>query len=191
MILETGIAYLCGSVPFGLLLSNYFGNGKLRSSGSGNIGATNVVRTQGKVLGGLTFLLDGLKGIIPLLIFKNESPVVLFAAAVLGHMFSVWLKFKGGKGISTFFGGLLAISPLTSIISMLVWLSVFLMTKISSLSGLIAIFVGSLIFAYNNHEYYNIYEWTVFSIVPICIFIKHHDNILRLIKGEENRIAKE
>lgn len=189
MILDICVSYLCGSIPFGLILSNCFGNGKLRSLGSGNIGATNVVRTQGKILGGLTFLLDGLKGIIPFLLLKSDYPTVIFAAVVLGHMFPIWLRFKGGKGISTFFGAMLAVNPVVSIISMFIWLCTFLLSEISSLSGLVAISIGSLIFIYRNGYTYNTWECIAFLIIPVCIILKHHENIMRLINGEEKAIS--
>lgn len=184
------VAYICGSIPFGLIISNIFGNGRLREQGSGNIGATNVVRTQGKLLGGLTFLLDGIKGGVPFLLFPDERPSLLFAIAVFGHMFPVWLKFKGGKGIATFLGALLFWQPYIAIISMCSWFVIFKTTRISSLSGLGSVLIGYIIFAVycKSTTTFDTVDFVLFSSVILAIFVKHTDNIKRLINKEEKSL---
>ena len=192
-MVELLISYLFGSIPFGLILSNFCGNGKLRSQGSGNIGATNVLRTQGKILGFTTFFLDALKGAIPLLIFKNaDYQAYIFLAAVCGHMFPIWLKFQGGKGISTFFGALAIFQPYSFPLAILAWIITFKITRLSSLSGLISVGFSTILFAaiclVYEKDAYGIYDFLAFFATAILIFVKHKDNIKRLISGQEGKI---
>ena len=195
MIFRIILAYLLGSIPFGLLLSEAFGNGKLRESGSKNIGATNVLRTQGKFLGFLTFLLDFLKGALACwLLFTEDINTNLFiiAAPVIGHMFPIWLKFKGGKGIATYFGVLLAIDPIVFFSTVSVWILVFLAMRISSLAGILS--SASSLLMYSVLKYISHQEImpviAVLSDLVIIILIKHKANIIRLLKNEEAALCK-
>ena len=195
MIFRIILAYLLGSIPFGLLLSEAFGNGKLRESGSKNIGATNVLRTQGKFLGFLTFLLDFLKGALACwLLFTEDININLFiiAAPVIGHMFPIWLKFKGGKGIATYFGVLLAIDPIVFFSTVSVWILVFLAMRISSLAGILS--SASSLLMYSVLKYISHQEImpviAVLSALVIIILIKHKANIIRLLKNEEAALCK-
>lgn len=192
-MVELLISYLFGSIPFGLILSNFCGNGKLRSQGSGNIGATNVLRTQGKMLGFATFFLDAVKGAVPLLIFKDvDFQAYIMLAAVCGHMFPVWLKFKGGKGISTFFGSLSTFQPYSFPFAILAWIITFKITRLSSLSGLISVGTSVLMFAavclVYEKDTYGIYDFLAFLMTGALIFYRHKDNIKRLMSGEEGKI---
>ena len=191
MILNLAAAYLIGSIPFGLILSEVFGKGNLREKGSGNIGATNVLRTQGKLLGLATFLLDFLKAYAACRFFSTENEnvnLLILAAPVIGHMFPVWLKFKGGKGVASYFGVLFFLNPLLFLGTILVWCTVFLFTKISSISGLVSIIASICIFSamkyFEHAEFLN--QSIVLSVLAVLIIIKHKQNIIRLIKHEEN-----
>ena len=184
------LAYLLGSVPFGLILSKLFGNGKLRESGSKNIGATNVMRTQGKVLGFLTFFLDFAKGAIAIYFFQPDHELVrlvVIAAPVAGHMFPVWLNFKGGKGIATYFGILCALNMYVFFATALVWSFVFAISKTSSIAGLTSVILSSVIFFFAEHKcnlvFFN--QLCVLIVLIVVIIVKHHDNIKRLIKKNE------
>lgn len=177
-------AYLFGSIPFGLILVHLFGSGDLRSEGSGNIGATNVMRTQEKRwLGILTFVCDALKGAVPvwLSLASGVAPIAGLAA-VIGHIFPVFLKFRGGKGVATSFGVFLSLTPVVGIIAVIAWMTAFLMTKISAVAGLssvITAFVASL-------ALYGVCatSFIYFAIMAIVIF-RHIDNIRRIIGKEE------
>jgi glycerol-3-phosphate acyltransferase PlsY len=190
------IAYLAGSIPFGLVLSELFGKGNLRKKGSKNIGATNVLRTQGKVLGFLTFFLDFLKGMIPCYFLESGNEIVnlmIIAAPVLGHIFPVWLKFKGGKGVATFFGVICAMHFSVFIGAVTMWIAVFAITKISSIAGLVSILFSCLIFFLVSYcsfcgEDGNFHQLYVVLSLAVIIFIKHHDNIKRLVNKKEMKI---
>ena len=180
-----GFAYLMGSIPFGLLVAKYAGIGDIRQQGSGNIGATNVLRNGGKKLGGITLALDVLKGFIPVLlarIFGSDWGAAFAAlAAVLGHVFPVWLKFKGGKGVATTLAVYAALSPGLFIFAGIAWLSVFFISRISSLSSismLIATPVVALFFVKGSVIFVSI-------ILSALVIYKHKENILRLMRGEE------
>ncbi|MDR2794765.1 MAG: glycerol-3-phosphate 1-O-acyltransferase PlsY [Holosporaceae bacterium] len=182
-------AYLVGSIPFGLLLAIFFGNGKLREIGSKNIGATNVLRTQGKCLGILTFLLDFLKGyaVFHYICPDNElaSPALLMAP-VLGHMFPPWLKFNGGKGVASYFGVLCALDVRVFLIALFIWIIIFFIWKISSVSSLISICMSSLFFYYLNHSHLLfINHLCALIILSIIIVVRHHENIKRLLQDKE------
>lgn len=190
-------AYLCGSIPFGLVLSSLFGKGDLRSEGSGNIGATNVLRTQGKLLGFMTFLLDAIKGIIPVLYCTHSSEAmysyIIFTVVIIGHVFPIWLKFKGGKGIATFFGALIALHPLFGLLSIAVWFITFKLSQISSLSGLVSVTAGFIMLVIHTCCNQNFKPLDLLNTLPILfavliIFYKHLDNIKRLLSGTENKI---
>lgn len=186
---EAFVAYLIGSIPFGLLLSNVFGDGSLRSRGSGNIGATNVLRTQGKLMGGVTFALDAAKGVIPILLMPGADPIYLFCAAVIGHMFPVWLAFNGGKGVSTFLGALAAVLPILAVLTIAVWILVFKLYKTSSISSLVAVLFADIAFGFTCFisNVYGLYDFIFFTVVVVIIFARHRSNIMRLIAGNENK----
>ena len=180
-------SYLLGSIPFGLLFSKIFGLGDIRNVGSGNIGATNVLRTGNKVAAILTLFFDIFKGALALIITKNfyiDLIFLSFIAVYLGHIFPIWLKFKGGKGVATFIGGLIIINYKICIIFLISWALITKIFKISSLSALIAFFI---IFIYSV-----IFEQKDFMILMsfflVINFFTHRQNIIRLIKGEETKI---
>ena len=183
----TMLAYLLGSIPFGFLLSYFFNKTDPRINGSNNIGATNIARLNGWKLGLTTLILDVLKAFIPLkiLLYYSSNLFTLFSLAIFfGHIFPIWLKFKGGKGIAVFIGILLAISYLHGLIFLTTWLLIALGFKYSSLSALIASIVV-LIFSFIND---NILITNLILALNIIIFLKHKDNIIRLINKKETRI---
>lgn len=186
-------AYLIGSIPFGLIFSNIFGNGNLRESGSKNIGATNVLRTQGKFLGGMTFLFDFAKGFFACYLLQTDSDLInllIIAAPVVGHIFPIWLKFKGGKGVATYFGVICALNIYVFLGTILIWSIIFIITKVSSIAGLSSVIASCVIFffiKYKNHlDFIN--QLYVLIIIVMVIIVKHHDNIRRLIKKKELKI---
>lgn len=187
------IAYLIGSIPFGLILSNVFGDGRLRERGSKNIGATNVLRTQGKFLGGLTLLLDFLKAFLPcyfLCTNSGISNVLTLAAPVIGHMFPVWLKFRGGKGVASYFGVLCALDFRTFLLTGVLWLVLFRKFRISSLACLLSVMLSCGIFACSKRlehsDFFN--QVCVLMLLAVFIIIKHHENIKRLLSGKELKL---
>ena len=181
-----GIAYFFGSIPFGLILSNLFGNKMLREKGSGNIGATNVFRTQGKILGGLTFILDSSKGAIPVLLCHNEDmKILVMCIAIFAQMYPVWLKFNGGKGIATFLGALMAFNPIYGIVSIFTWAVIFFTIKISAVAGLSSCLVGTFLCILNIHDVSS--EFSATNIIAILfiyllIIYRHKTNIRNLLK---------
>ncbi|MBM3617845.1 MAG: glycerol-3-phosphate 1-O-acyltransferase PlsY [Alphaproteobacteria bacterium] len=188
-ILVALIAYLLGSIPCGLLLSKKMGEGDLRNIGSGNIGATNALRTGNKKLAALTLLLDMLKGTAAVVIAKFIAPEYALLAglvAVLGHIFPVWLKFKGGKGVATGLGIMLGLSPLVFLLAVLTWLAVFKWKRISSLSALTA-YTLAPIYAALSHQLH--LALLLFAVAAI-IFATHRQNIQRLLVGEEKPFTK-
>lgn len=186
-------AYLLGSVPFGLILSNLFGNGKLRNSGSQNIGTTNVMRTQGKTLGILTFLLDFGKGAAAVYLLHADKMwlnIAIAAAPVIGHIFPVWLKFKGGKGIATYFGILLPLSQATLIATLIAWILGFVVSKISAVGGMISVMASLLVFYLTEAQKgaFSINMLYVLTILVVVIIFRHKENIQKLLKY--SKIAK-
>lgn len=181
-------AYLLGSIPFGLIFSELFGSGGLREKGSGNIGSTNVLRTQGKLLGAMTLVCDFSKAFIPCYFFDSGDLIcnlLILVAPTIGHMFPVWLKFKGGKGVATFLGTIGAISWAVLLGAVLVWGAVFVACRISSVSCLIAVSSSLLIYRYIQND---IFTMSVLIFLVILIFIKHKDNLIRLHNNQEKRI---
>ena len=177
--------YLIGSVPFGLVLSKILNKSDPRLVGSKNIGATNIVRTSGWKLGLLTLIFDVLKGFIPVVVLKNnfieQSFIILFI--FLGHLFPIWIKFKGGKGIAVIIGCLFGYKFFYGLIFSLVWLVTALVSKYSSLSALVAsLSILIIIFAENDNIF------LILFIIVTMIFLKHISNIKRLLKGNELKI---
>ena len=185
IILILLICYLIGSIPFGLVLSKLLNKSDPRLVGSKNIGATNIVRTSGWKLGLLTLMLDVLKGYIPVLVLKNylidQSFVILFI--FLGHLFPIWIKFKGGKGIAVIIGCLFGYNFFYGLIFSLIWLFTALVSKYSSLSALVAsLSILIIIYAENDNFF------SILFIIVTMIFLKHANNIKRLFKGNELKI---
>lgn len=181
--------YLLGSIPFGLVLTRLAGLGDVRKIGSGNIGATNVLRTGRKDLAALTLLLDAAKGALAALVGGYWGPdlmVLAAAGAFLGHLFPVWLRFNGGKGVATFLGILLALAWPVGLITCLVWLASALLFRISSLAALLAA-LGAPIFMYflGGQQ-----KAEVVAFMTFLILIRHHENIRRLFNGTEPRIGR-
>ena len=180
-------SYILGSIPFGLIYTRIAGLGDVRKIGSGNIGATNVLRTGNKKLAVFTLLSDVAKGSIAVLItekFYSEFILMSFLIVYLGHIFPVWLKFKGGKGVATFIGGILVVNYILCIIFLITWAAVVKVFKISSLSAIVA-FVATLLATfvlYERNLSLLMFFFTIFSIYT------HKDNIKRIILGEESKI---
>ena len=180
------ISYLMGSIPFGLILTKIFLNKDIREIGSGNIGATNVLRTGNKAIGYSTLLLDVLKAVAPVVYVKIFYQDFLYIASLcvfLGHIFPIWLKFKGGKGVATYLGILFAINFYFGIIFILSWLVTFFITKFSSLSSLIgaaSIPIYLLILTQFDQVIF-------FTIIFVLIFFTHRENIKRLKNKEETK----
>jgi glycerol-3-phosphate acyltransferase PlsY len=181
--------YLLGSVPFGLFFTRLSGAGDIRAVGSGNIGATNVLRTGKKWAAAATLLCDGAKGAAAVLIARWALPpgAETFAAlgAVLGHIFPVWLKFHGGKGVATFLGISLALYWPVGLLVAAIWLGAALIWRISSLAALIAIALSPLLFVLFHKDAYA----ALTLLLSVLIYVMHRENILRLLKGEEPRIG--
>ena len=181
--------YLSGSVPYGLILGKMAGLGDIRQSGSGNIGATNVLRVGGKYLAIATLLLDALKGAVPVLVAKQvhmDYGVMVGLGAFIGHLFPVWLRFKGGKGVAVALGITFALSWQVGLILCLTWLAMALFSQYSSLSALMAFGLSPLIAAYLTEDS----QITLFMLlISIMVWIKHRDNIKRLIAGTESKIV--
>jgi acyl phosphate:glycerol-3-phosphate acyltransferase len=182
------IGYLCGSIPFGLILTKAAGLGDVRSIGSGNIGATNVLRTGNKRIAALTLLFDGLKGAAPVLLlnyFGNpQASMIAGLAAMAGHIFPVWLGFKGGKGVATSLGVLFGLYWPLGLIFIALWIAFAFAFRISSLAGLVTSGLTPL-WAYLLGRT-DLLLPTV--LIAIAIWIMHRANIGRLLKGEEPRI---
>jgi glycerol-3-phosphate acyltransferase PlsY len=183
------LGYLLGSIPFGLLLTRAAGLGDIRAIGSGNIGATNVLRTGHKALAAATLLLDAAKGaagvVVGAYLAGVQGACVGGLAAVLGHLFPVWLGFKGGKGVATGFGVLLAAAPLAFLAAGAVWLAVAGLTRISS-AGALAAFAAAPLFAYATSGWPS---GLLALAVGALVWVRHAHNIRRLLAGTEPRIG--
>ncbi len=184
-----GLGYLLGSIPFGLILTRAAGLGDVRSIGSGNIGATNVLRTGNKGLAAATLLLDGLKGTVAVLIADHYfgQAAALFAGlgAFLGHVFPVWLKFKGGKGVATYIGVLAGLAWQGAAVFAAVWLASAFLTRTSSLSALLASIAAPIALAVSGH----VEVAALAALLSLMLLITHRANIRRLVKGEEPKIG--
>ena len=182
------IGYLCGSIPFGLILAKAAGLGDVRKVGSGNIGATNVLRLGNKWIAALTLLLDALKGTIPVLVVGHfgdaQAGIIAGLAAMAGHIFPVWLGFKGGKGVATNVGVLLGLYWPLGLIFIGVWLVLAFLFRFSSLAALVASLLTPFwVFVFGRMEFL----WPT-GLIALAIWIMHRENILRLMKNKEPRI---
>ena len=180
------VSYLMGSIPFGLILTKIFLNKDIREIGSGNIGATNALRTGNKLIGYSTLILDIAKAIIPVIFVKINYPDLIYIAslcAFLGHVFPIWLKFKGGKGVATYVGILFSINLLLGIIFVASWGIIFLMFRYSSLSSI----VGSISIPIYILIIDQISNAIFFGIMFVLIFYTHRENIKRLKNKEESK----
>ena len=178
-------SYLMGSIPFGFILTKIFLKKDIRDIGSGNIGATNALRTGNKSLGYGTLLLDVLKAIIPVIYIKLNYPDYIFITSIfvfIGHVFPLWLKFKGGKGVAPYVGILFSINLIYGILFVSIWIITFLISKYSSLASLIASFTIPIYLLFFNNE-----NLIFFSIMFVLIFYTHRENVKRLKNKEENK----
>ena len=188
VLLALLIGYLLGSIPFGLLLTRAAGKGDIRDVGSGNIGATNVLRTGSKGLAIATLLLDALKGAAAVVIAHKLWPdAVIFAAAgaMIGHLYPVWLRFKGGKGVATLLGVLAPLMPVAALVYAVVWVGLLLILRISSIAGMAAAASAPVTAAVLG-------EQALFPMLlgfALLVIWKHRENIGRLAKGEEPRLG--
>tara|TARA_B100000131_G_scaffold318329_1_gene361991 strand:- start:1528 stop:2103 length:576 start_codon:yes stop_codon:yes gene_type:complete len=179
------ISYLLGSIPFGLLLTKFYLNKDIRSIGSGNIGATNVLRSGNKIIGYATLILDVLKAVIPVIYVKFNHADFIYISSLsvfLGHVFPIWLKFKGGKGVATYVGILFSINLIYGLFFGITWILIFLISKYSSLASLVgslSIPIYLIIFKENQILF--------FVIMFVLIFYTHRENIKRLKNKEENK----
>lgn len=183
------LGYLFGSVPFGLLLTRLAGKGDVRDVGSGNIGATNVLRAGGKGLAAATLLLDCLKSTAAILLARKLWPgAESFAAAgaLIGHLYPVWIKFKGGKGVATLLGILIPLLPIGALVYAVVWLGLLLLVRISSVAGIAAAASAPITAAILGNEVY----FPMLLGFALLVIWKHRTNILRLRAGTEPRIGK-
>ena len=180
------ISYLFGSIPFGLLLTKIFLKKDIREIGSGNIGATNVLRAGNKILGYSTLVLDILKAVLPILyikFFMNDYLYISALSIFIGHVFPIWLKFKGGKGVASYLGILCCLDIFTALIFGVVWISIFILFKFSSLSSLLAsLTIPIFEFFYNSNSDYYFY-----FMMFILIFFTHRENIKRLRNNTESK----
>ena len=179
------ISYLLGSIPFGLLLTKFFLNKDIRNIGSGNIGATNVLRSGNKLIGYTTLCFDIIKALLPVIYIKLNYPDFIYIASLsvfLGHVFPIWLKFKGGKGVATYVGILFSINLIFGIIFGITWILIFLISKYSSLSSLIgSISIPIYLFIFNEEQI------IFFVIMFVLVFYTHRENIKRLKNKEESK----
>jgi glycerol-3-phosphate acyltransferase PlsY len=184
------IGYLFGSIPFGLILTRLAGTQDIRSIGSGSIGATNVLRTGRKSLAAGTLLFDALKGTVAVLIAFRigglNAALLAGLGAFLGHLFPVWLKFRGGKGVAVYIGILLGLIPAGALVFCLIWLATAFTTRYSSLSALVAAFVTPLFLWWFSEPKLT----SLFVVLTLLLFYAHRENIKRLQSGKESRIGE-
>lgn len=183
------VGYLCGSIPFGVILTRLAGTQDLRSIGSGSIGTTNVLRTGRKDLAAATLVGDLLKGTAAVLIaglaWGPSAAMIAAFGAFIGHLFPVWLKFRGGKGVATYIGALLGLLWPAAVGFCVIWLIVAVATRYSSLSALIASLVTPLLLWWFGHPQLA----ALFAVLTVLMWLKHHENIRRLLAGTESKIG--
>src|SRR3954463_3194484 len=188
-LLALVVGYLLGSIPFGLILTKFAGTADLRSIGSGSIGATNVLRTGRKGLAAATLLFDALKGTVAVVIAGYiagpEAAMLAGLGAFLGHLFPVWLKFKGGKGVAVYIGVLIGLFWPAAVVFCLIWLATAATSRYSSLSGLVAAFVTPIFLWWFGHPALA----SLFAVLTLLLFYVHRENIKRLQAGTEGRIG--
>lgn len=187
-LVALAFGYLLGSIPFGLILTRLAGLGDVRQIGSGNIGATNVLRTGNKKLAAATLLLDALKGTVATVIASRwglEAGIAAGFAAFIGHLFPVWLGFKGGKGVATYLGILLGLVPIMLAVFAAVWLAIAYLTRYSSLSALVATAIVPVVLWLTNNEKVAL----LFAVLTLITWWKHRANITRLLNGTESKIG--
>ena len=189
-IIALALGYLLGSIPFGLVLTKLAGAGDVRAIGSGNIGATNVLRTGRKDLAAATLLLDAFKGTAAVLIaaalFSREAVLIAGLGAFLGHLYPVWLRFKGGKGVATFLGCLLGVCWPAALAFIVVWLATAALTKYSSASALVASLAAPLALLLLDQRD----AAELFVALAILLWFRHAENIRRLLDGSEGKIGQ-
>ena len=189
LLLALALGYLLGSIPFGLVLTRLAGKGDVRDIGSGNIGATNVLRTGSKALAAATLVLDCLKGTAAILIARQMWPgTENFAAAgaLIGHLYPVWLRFKGGKGVATLLGVLIPLLPIGALIYAIVWLGLLLLVRISSVAGMVAALSAPISAAILGERLL----FPMFVGFALLVVWKHKANIIRLRTGTEPKVGK-
>ncbi|TCR92813.1 glycerol-3-phosphate 1-O-acyltransferase PlsY [Rhizobium sp. BK376] len=188
-LISLAIGYLLGSIPFGLILTRMAGLGDVRNIGSGNIGATNVLRTGNKGLAAATLLLDAFKATAAALIawklFGEDAGILAGFAAFIGHIFPVWIGFKGGKGVATYIGTLLGVAPLMVVVFAVIWLAIAFTTRYSSLSALVATLVIPVVLWILGADKIA----AAMAIMTVISFWKHKANIARLAAGTETKIG--
>jgi glycerol-3-phosphate acyltransferase PlsY len=189
MLFALALGYLLGSIPFGLVLTRLTGKGDIRAIGSGNIGATNVLRTGSKPLAALTLLLDCLKATAAILLavylWGEQAGPFAAAGAMIGHLYPVWLGFRGGKGVATFLGVLIALLPIAAAIFAVLWLLVWLTGRISSVAGMVAVLSAPITAI--------LLSSTLFPMLlgfALLVLWKHRENIARLRAGTEPSVGK-
>lgn len=202
LVLTFLICYIIGSIPFGVILTRLAGYGDIRKIGSGNIGATNVLRTGNKVLAFSTLVLDASKAAFVVLLIKPSGAILsqcysnndliehalyLTLFTMIGHCFPIWLNFKGGKGVATALGGLLATNPVIGLTACLAWLLTAIITKISSLSALVAFAIATI----TAYFLYGENIATICLFVTALVFWRHDENIMRLLNGTEPKIGSQ
>jgi len=181
--------YLLGSIPFGLVLTRLGGKGDVRDIGSGNIGATNVLRTGSKVLAAATLVLDCLKATAAILIARSLWPNFedfAAAGALIGHLYPVWLRFKGGKGVATLLGVLIPLIPAGAVLYAVVWLGLFFLVRISSVAGMVAALSAPVSAAIFGEDV----RFPMFLAFALLVIWKHRENIVRLKAGTEPKVGK-
>jgi glycerol-3-phosphate acyltransferase PlsY len=196
------VAYLLGSIPFGFLLVRFFRKEDIRQKGSGNIGATNVIRSGAKGLGAVTFLLDVLKGACAVLLcgavaarwglapaVRGNAIAIAAVFVILGHIYTVWLGFKGGKGVATAFGVFLALAPWAALAGLGVFVVVFALSRFVSLGSILAAVAFPIFALLLPHAERTERETVVLFLIPLIVIVKHHENIRRLLRGKEYRFG--
>ena len=182
-------SYLLGSIPFGILVSKVFGLGNLRDIGSGNIGATNVLRTGNKLAALITLILDSLKGVLVVVVARfisEDAAITASIFVIIGHIYPVWLRFSGGKGVATFIGAILALSFVTGLLVCFIWIIIALVFRYSSLSAIVSSASAPIgVFLFYDNE-----ALVVTLFMTVLIWYRHKDNIRRLIDGSEAKIGK-